>query len=123
MSTSSIVPLPSVQWPAAARLPMPWISCAEHRAALQQQLEAVVVGRVVAAGDLDAAVDVEIVGREIEHRRGAHADLHDVDAALGEAADQRGLEHCREWVRPSRPTAIRRAPSPWAMRGKVRPSA
>ena len=68
MSTSSVVPSPSLQSPAAARRPIAWISCAEHRAALQQQLEAVVVGRIVAAGDLDAAVDVEIMGREIEHR-------------------------------------------------------
>ena len=66
---------------------------AEHRAALQQHLEAIVIGRVVAAGDLDAAVDVEIMSREIEHRRGAHANQHDVHAAFREAADQFGFEH------------------------------
>src|SRR3712207_8144226 len=43
---------------------------------------AVVVGRIVAAGDLDAALDVEIVTGEVEHRAGALADHHGVDAGL-----------------------------------------
>ncbi len=67
----------------------------EHGAALQQQFEAVVVGGVVASGDLDAAVDVEIVSREIEHRRGAHADQNRVDPALGQPAHERCLKHAR----------------------------
>ena len=95
MSASSTVPLPSNQWPRG-RAPAERLDFrAEHRAALQQQLEPVVVGWIVAAGDLDAAVDVEIMGREIEHRRGAHADLDHVNAAFVEAADQRRFEHAR----------------------------
>ena len=118
MSTSSIVPLPSLQSPAAARCAELLDLRAEHRAALQQQLEAVVVGRVVAAGDLDAAVDVEIVGREIEHRRGAHADLHDVDPAFGQAADQRGFEHPANGCGRRGRRRSRRAPSSCAKRGE-----
>ncbi len=68
---------------------------AEQRAALQQQLEPVIVGRVVAAGNLDAAVDVHLAGREIEHRRGAHSDHHDVEPACREPAHQSGFEHPR----------------------------
>src|SRR6185503_8615922 len=49
---------------------------AEDRTALQQQLEAVIIGGVVAAGDLQPAVDVEIMSCEIEHGRRTHADLH-----------------------------------------------
>ena len=40
----------------------------EHRTAFEQHLEAVVIGRVVAPGHLDAAFDVEIMRSEIEHR-------------------------------------------------------
>ena len=54
----------------------------EHRAAFEQQLEAVVVGRVVASRHLDAAVDIEIMRGEIEHGRGTHADQHHVDRRL-----------------------------------------
>ena len=65
----------------------------EHRAAFEQQLEAIVVGRVVAARHLDAAIDIEIMRGEIEHGRGTHADQRHVDPAFGEAADQRRFEH------------------------------
>ena len=67
----------------------------EDRAAFEQKLEAVVFGRVVASRHLDAAVDVEIMGCEIEHRRRAHAGEDDIDAPLGQPADERGLEHSR----------------------------
>ena len=42
---------------------------AEERLLAHHHLEAVVVGRIVRAGDLDAAVGVEVLDREIEHRR------------------------------------------------------
>ena len=47
----------------------------------------------MAAGDLDAAVDVEIVSRKIKHWRRAHAGQHHVGPAFGQAADQRRFEH------------------------------
>ena len=57
-------------------------------AAVEQHLEAVVFGRVVTAGHLDAAADAKLVGRIIEHRARPHADTNDVDAAFGQAGDQ-----------------------------------
>src|SRR3546814_17267304 len=51
-------------------------------------LEAVVVGRVVAARDRDAAAGVEVEGAEVHHRRGRQAD---VDDEIGRAS-------CRERV-------------------------
>src|SRR5205085_1423587 len=54
-------------------------------------LEAVVVLRIVAAGDLDAAGG-ERVGREVQHGRRDHADIDDVDAAGDEAAHERSGE-------------------------------
>ena len=117
MSTSSTVPLPSLQSPGGGALAELLDLRAEHRAALQQQLEAVVVGRVVAAGDLDAAVDVEIMGREIEHGRGPMPICIDVDPAFGEAADQLGFEHrANGCARRGRRRCVR-APSPCALRG------
>jgi len=68
---------------------------AKQGAAEQQHLEAVIVRRVVASGDLDAAVDVERRRCVIEHRAWPHADADDVEAAFGEAADQRVLEYMR----------------------------
>ncbi len=64
----------------------------KHRPPVHQQLEPVILGRVVAAGNLDAAVDVEIMGRKIKHGGWTHGNLHDVGAAVGKAADQRHLE-------------------------------
>src|SRR5512139_2561395 len=40
----------------------------KHRAPVQQHLEAIVIGRVMATGDLDPALDVQRRDREIEHR-------------------------------------------------------
>ena len=65
---------------------------AEEGAAAEHHLEAVIVGRIVAAGDHDAAVDVELGLGIIEHRRRPEPDPDDVGAARGQASDQRRLE-------------------------------
>src|SRR6185312_7160289 len=65
---------------------------AEERLLAEHQLEAVVVSGVVRAGDHDAAIDRQRVDGKIEHRRGPKADADDIDAALGEAGDQRADE-------------------------------
>src|SRR5690606_31228718 len=46
---------------------------------------AVVVGRVVAAGDRDAGAGLEVEGAEVHHRRRRHADVDDVAAGLAQA--------------------------------------
>ncbi|PAV93323.1 hypothetical protein WR25_26851 [Diploscapter pachys] len=61
-------------------------------AVAQHHLEAIVVARIVAARHMDAGVDAQRRFGEIQHRRGAEADAHDVDAACHEAGDQRGFE-------------------------------
>jgi hypothetical protein len=64
-------------------------------AAGQHHLEAVVVLRVVAAGDLDAAGAAVFAARGrdvVEHRRGDRAQVHHVQAGGGQAADQRRAE-------------------------------
>ncbi len=61
---------------------------AEHRAAVEEHLEPVIVGRVVAAGDLDPALHIEDVGRVIEHRARADADPDDVEPALHQPVDE-----------------------------------
>src|SRR5690606_25688034 len=66
----------------------------EKRPALEHHLEAVVVGGVVAAGDLDAPVD--LVGGSfgvIEHRRRPQADPPHIASARRKSLDQRVLEH------------------------------
>ncbi len=68
---------------------------AEDRAAVQEHLEPVVVGRVVAPGDLDSALHAQRGDGEIEHRAGSDADVVDVDAAFDQAADQLGREDRR----------------------------
>ena len=55
---------------------------AEHGVMREHHLEAVELGRVVRARDLDAAVDVERLGREVERGRGQLADV-DRDSARG----------------------------------------
>ena len=57
--------------------------------ACQHHFQAVVVGRIVAAGDHHRAVGVELEGGEIHHRGGDAAHVDDVDAALLDAARQR----------------------------------
>ena len=58
----------------------------------QHHLEAVVVLRVMAAGDHDAAAAAVLAARGgdvIKHRRGDRTDVHDVEAGGLQAADQR----------------------------------
>ena len=72
---------------------------AEERPALEHHLEAVVIGRIVAAGNHDAAVDIVHAGFGIiEHRRRAEADLHHIAAGGGEALYQRRLQHRRAFA-------------------------
>jgi hypothetical protein len=42
----------------------------------------------VRPGDLDAAGDAEVVEAPVQQRRGYHADVHDVHAALGQPAHE-----------------------------------
>ena len=48
----------------------------EHGVVGEHHLEAVELGRIVRAGDLNAAVDVERLGREVQRRRGQLADIN-----------------------------------------------
>ena len=48
----------------------------------QHHLEAIVVGRIVAAGDHDAGLGVQHVGAEIHHGRGDDAEVDHVDAGV-----------------------------------------
>ena len=48
---------------------------AVQRLAAQHHLQAVVLGRVVAAGDLHARLRAQVVGGEVQHRRGHHANV------------------------------------------------
>ena len=57
--------------------------------ATQHHLQAVIVGRVVATGDHDRAVRPELIGGEIGHRRGHHAEVDDADAGFADAACKR----------------------------------
>ena len=75
----------------------------------KHHLEAVIVGRIVAAGDHDAAVHVELGLGIIEHRRRPEADADDVDAAFGQARGPAPPPCTGELARPSRPTATLRA--------------
>ncbi len=56
--------------------------------AREHHLQAVVIRRIVAAGDHHRAIGLELEGGEIGHRCGDHADIDDVDAALLYAACQ-----------------------------------
>jgi hypothetical protein len=65
-------------------------------AAREHHLEAVVVLRVVAARDLDAAGAAVVGARRgdvVKHRRGDGAEVDDVEAGRGQAADQRVDQH------------------------------
>src|SRR6185312_4431429 len=70
-------------------------------AAPEHDLEAVIVRRIVRAGDLDAGIGLELVHGEIEHRRRAEPDAQHLEAAGAEPADQRLLERRR-----AQPTVI-----------------
>ena len=65
---------------------------AEERLARHHHLEAVVVGRVVRAGDHDARVEAQLVHGEIEHRRRPETDAGHIDAGRGKPPHQRRLE-------------------------------
>ena len=56
---------------------------------LADELHAVVLFRVVAGRDHDAAVEAEMRRREVDHLRAALADVHDVAAGFREALDER----------------------------------
>ena len=56
--------------------------------ATDHDLEAVVVRRIVAAGDRYAATGAQVIAAEIHHGRGHHADVDHVAAGLAQAGDQ-----------------------------------
>ena len=60
-----------------------------QRARAAHGLESVVLGRIVAAGDHDRAVGLQVLRRIIQHRSGNHADVGDIAAGGQEAFDQR----------------------------------
>src|SRR5262249_34672489 len=68
---------------------------AVQRLAAEAELEAVVVGRVVAARDLDAAVEPPMEDREVHERRRDGPELDHVEPGRPEAADQRGRVRVR----------------------------
>ena len=55
-------------------------------------LQPVVVGRIVAAGDHDAAAGFEMRRREVEQRRRHQSDIDHVTAALAQSGDERSLQ-------------------------------
>ena len=61
--------------------------------AAQHQLEAVLVGRVVAAGDHDAGVEVLPGGGIVDLFGAAHAQAEDPGPGLMQARGQRGVQH------------------------------
>ena len=61
----------------------------------EQQLEAVLAGRVVRGGDHHPAVEAEIVHGEGDARRGAEPDAHHLRAPRSQAVDQRPFERGR----------------------------
>ena len=54
--------------------------------AAKHHFETVVIGRVVAAGNHHSTAAAFVDGGEIQHGCGDHADIEDVDAAVGKAA-------------------------------------
>ena len=68
----------------------------EKRSALKNHFEAVVIGRIVAARYLYAAIHFLAGGlRVIQHRGGAHADGHYIAPTCGQAFDQRAFQNGR----------------------------
>ncbi len=59
---------------------------------VKHQLEAIVIGGIMAAGYLDAAVHIQDRFGMIEHRRGTETDAQHVDAAGRKAPDQRRFQ-------------------------------
>src|SRR5690349_21837160 len=64
----------------------------------EHHLEAVIIGRVVAARDHDPAADVEHAFRIIKHRRRPEPDADRIDAALAKAPHYRRLQHRRAFA-------------------------
>src|SRR6185437_306735 len=64
----------------------------EERLLLDHHLEAVVVRRVVRAGDHDPGIDLQREGGEIEHRRRPQPDAHDIAAAFRQTANERRFQ-------------------------------
>jgi len=52
---------------------------------LKDHLEAIIVRRIMRAGNLDAAIHIEMVTGEIQHRSRRHAEAHDINAAVLQA--------------------------------------
>src|SRR5206468_10623510 len=61
---------------------------AVYRVRCQSELESVVFGRIMGAGDLDSADDVEVVLRPVRQRRGNDPDVDDVDSAREQSGHQ-----------------------------------
>ena len=61
---------------------------AVHRALLERELEPVVLGRIMRAGDLDSADDRQMMQRPVVERGRYDADVDHVDARCGQAVDQ-----------------------------------
>ena len=61
---------------------------AVQRLAGQHGLQSIVVGRVVAAGDHDAAPGLEVLRREVQDRGRHPPDVDDVPAALAQPLDE-----------------------------------
>ena len=60
----------------------------------EAELEAVVLGRVMAGRDLDSARGAEPAGGEVVHRRRGEADVEDVEAGAGQpVAERRRQRH------------------------------
>ena len=81
--------------PVARRrhLPQPNDVRAEKRRVVLHQLEAILVAGIMAAGYLNAAIDLTDRFGIIKHGGWAEADAQHIDAAGGQPVDQRGLQH------------------------------
>ena len=86
---------------------------AGKRGAVHHHLEAVVVGRIVAAGHHHARLRAEVMRGKVRHRRRDHADVDDVGARRTDSVRDRGRElRDRKAGRRDRPPSCRgRAPA------------
>src|SRR6185312_15077784 len=62
---------------------------AVYRGRAERQLESVVLGRIVRAGDLDPAGDREMIERPVEERCRHLSDVDHIESGLGEPAHER----------------------------------
>ncbi len=65
---------------------------AVQRLSGEHHLEAVELGRIVGAGDLESAVGLQGMNREVERRRGQHSHIDGRRPRLGNAGTDRGSE-------------------------------